>query len=242
MPVHDTPSHCPHPYFFCDPPRSPATLSRQSYHVFSFAQFSNSSIIYLCFSITSRLIDLFATDSQHLVHISTTFRSRSPPTSQCDPSLPPSSIGFLFVSVFCSWSLLFSIYISVVATGKTRKTSFPLSLLVFPLFSLSLSSVAKSSLWFPHRLCRSQDWVPHRLCRSHRLVSVVILVLQASFCFILDIVPSTCSCVLLSSRPFSSRFFGFLHFPTWRLCSFDLLDILLAFPTICKDLPKESKT
>ena len=37
-----------------EPLRSPATLSRQSYPVFSLAQFSNSSNIYLCFLITSR--------------------------------------------------------------------------------------------------------------------------------------------------------------------------------------------
>ena len=128
LPTTATPSHCPHPYSFCNPLRSPTTLSQQSYPVFSFAQFSNSSIIYLCFSITSQLIDLFATDSWHLVHISTTFRSRSPPNSRCNPSLPPSSIGFLFVSVFCSQSLLFSIYISVVATGPKEDKFPPLSL------------------------------------------------------------------------------------------------------------------
>ena len=60
LPTTATPSHCPYPYSFRDPPRCPTTLSRQSYPVFSFAQFSNSSIIYLCFSITSRLIDELA--------------------------------------------------------------------------------------------------------------------------------------------------------------------------------------
>ena len=33
-----TPSHRPHPYFFREPLRSPTTLSRQSYPVFSLAQ------------------------------------------------------------------------------------------------------------------------------------------------------------------------------------------------------------
>ena len=101
LPTTATPSHRPHPYSFRDPPRSPTTLSRQSYPVFSFAQFSNSSIIYLCFSITSRLIDLFATDSRRLVHISTTFRSRSPPILDVIPPFFLLSVSFV-LRVRCS--------------------------------------------------------------------------------------------------------------------------------------------
>ena len=99
-----TPSHCPHPYFFREPPRSPATLSRQSYPVFSFAQFSNSSNIYLCFSITSRLIGPFATDSRHLVHISTALSPRSFFLFLMQSLASSLFYRLLFVSVSCSQS------------------------------------------------------------------------------------------------------------------------------------------
>ena len=54
--------------------------------------------------------------------------------------------------------------------------------------------------------------------------------------------PAVMGFVSLSLSPIICNDSNTLHFPTWWLCSFNLLEVLPAFPTIHKDLPKESKT
>ena len=132
----------------------------------------------------SQLIDLFATDSRHLVHISTTFRSRSPPILDAiPPFLPLLSASFCQCLLFSEFTVQY-IYICSSYWTKERQV-FPLSLSRCSLSSLQVLAAPLSLLF-------------------GSLIVSVILGTGSLIIFIALVVQSLSS--FLSSRPLSVLF------------------------------------